>query len=151
MLESIRRQYQLHCMLENDQVLALDLQWRKELDTRQHHLISQLLNHPLSMYLQDLERDSKGLFSEMFITDNLGLNVAMSKPTSDYWQGDETKFEKTFNSQSDKLYIDSIRYDQSAKKFQSQVSLRIMYPTNEQAIGMMTIGVDVEQALSRGV
>ena len=150
-LESIRRQNQLHSQLKPEQILALDLQWRKEIDTRQHQMISQLLNQPLSIFLQGLERDSKGLFSEIFITDNLGLNVAMSKATSDYWQGDETKFEKTFNSQSDQPYIDSIRYDQSAGKFQSQVSLRIIDPVTEQAIGMLTIGVDVEQALARGL
>jgi len=149
-LESIRSQNQRHSKLKTDQIWALDLQWRKEIKTAQPQFISVLLKHPLSIYLQEVERDSNGLFSEIFITDNLGLNVAMSKPTSDYWQGDETKFERTFNAQSDDLYIDSIRYDQSAKKFQSQVSLRIIDPATEQAIGMVTIGVDVEQALARG-
>ena len=149
-LESIRRQNTLHSKLESDHISALDQQWRQEVHSQKHHLISELLAHPLSVYLQNLERDSNGLFSEIFITDNLGLNVAMSKPTSDYWQGDEAKFEKTFKSQSNKLYIDSIRYDQSAKKFQSQVSLRIVDPSTAQAIGMLTIGVDLEQALARG-
>ena len=41
-------------------------------------------------------RDSAPYFAEIFAMDNQGANIAMTDKTSDYWQGDEAKFKKSY-------------------------------------------------------
>ncbi len=78
--------------------------------------------------------------------DNKGLNVGISDVTSDYWQGDEAKFKKTFEKSD--YFIDDIEYDDSTQKFQSQISLAIKDPGTKKDIGAITLGIDVEYVLS---
>lgn len=80
--------------------------------------------------------------------DNKGLNVGQSDETSDYWQGDEAKFKKTFHVSLKKPFIDDIVYDGSSQRFQSQVSLTIIDPVDDKPIGAITVGIDVEMALT---
>ena len=40
--------------------------------------------------------------------DAMGLNVAASDVTSDYWQGDEAKFKKTYAVGSGAIFIDEL-------------------------------------------
>ena len=42
--------------------------------------------------------------------DKFGLNVGQSSVTSDYWQGDEDKFQKTFAVGPDAVFIDEPEY-----------------------------------------
>ena len=76
--------------------------------------------------------------------DNKGLNVGQSDVTSDYWQGDEAKWKKTFLVGPDAVFIDKVEEDESTQQFQSQVSLSIVDPTTKNVIGAVTIGIDVE-------
>ncbi|MCP4112788.1 MAG: transporter substrate-binding domain-containing protein [Desulfobacteraceae bacterium] len=130
------------------QVLSLDSQWRKEKKQGTGELIQKVLKNDLSQYLKKVKLESSGLFSEIFVMDSKGLVVGESDVTSDYWQGDEAKFMKTFSVGVNGIFIDDIIYDVSARKFQSQVSLTISDTDSKQPIGAITVGVDVEIALS---
>ena len=76
--------------------------------------------------------------------DNKGLNVGQSDVTSDYWQGDEAKWKKTFLVGPNAVFIDKVEEDESTQQFQSQVSLSIVDPATNIVIGAITIGIDVE-------
>lgn len=43
-------------------------------------------------------------YAEIFVMDNQGANVAMSDKTSDYWQGDEDKFVRSFAGGEGKVF-----------------------------------------------
>ena len=47
-------------------------------------------------------------YAEIFVMDNQGANVAMTDKTSDYWQGDEAKFKKSFNGGSGAVFVDEV-------------------------------------------
>ena len=76
--------------------------------------------------------------------DNRGLNVGQSEVTSDYWQGDEAKWKKTFLVGPNAMIIDDVELDESTQTFQSQLSMSITDQATGEVIGAITVGVDVE-------
>ena len=77
--------------------------------------------------------------------DDKGLNVAQSSVTSDYWQGDEAKWQKTFQAGPNAYHIGDVEEDESTQMFQSQVSYAITDPASGKVIGAITVGVNVEE------
>jgi hypothetical protein len=75
--------------------------------------------------------------------DNQGANVAMSDKTSDYWQGDEDKFIKSYNAGKGGVHISEIKWDESSQANIVQVSVAVK--ENDKVIGALTIGLDVDQ------
>ncbi len=58
-------------------------------------------------------QSSSDYYAEIFVMDNQGANVAMTDKTSDYWQGDEAKFQKSFKGGNGDLFIDEVEFDDS--------------------------------------
>ena len=80
--------------------------------------------------------------SEVFVTDNLGANVALTEKTSDYWQGDEKKFTECCKGKGE-VYLGPMTFDESTQTYSIQVSLPVL--DGDTLIGMVCIGVDVEK------
>ncbi len=144
----IKDQNQKHQALSQPEIINLDKQWRKEAKSVSSPLIDKLLTNSLSQYLKKIKKESNGLYSEIFVMDNKGLNVAQSDETSDYWQGDETKFKKTFEIGKNTFFIDEIEYDESSREFQVQINLTISDPSSGAPIGALTVGINIEKALT---
>jgi hypothetical protein len=147
-IEAINEQNSRHAGLSQDDIDRLDKQWRAETKAPDQPLISEVLGRALSKHLQQVKADSQGLYSEIFVMDNRGLNVGQSDPTSDFWQGDEAKWQKTFLAGPDAVFVDEIEHDESSQTFQSQVSLSIVDPQTNTVIGAVTIGLDVERLMN---
>lgn len=121
---------------------TLDKQWRAEVDAADKPLINATMGTEASTMLAAAQDESAGLFTEIFATDAVGLNVAQSTVTSDYWQGDEDKFSKTFSVGADAVFLGEIEQDESTQAYQSQVSITITNAAG-QPIGSITAGVDL--------
>ena len=67
--------------------------------------------------------------------------------TSDYWQGDEAKFQKVYPNGPDAMLISDVEQDESTQRFQSRLSLPVVDPATKKNIGTVTIGIDVENLL----
>ena len=63
--------------------------------------------------------------------------------TSDYWQGDEAKFKRSFNSGQGQIFVDEVEFDESSQVYVVQVSVPVM--DGDRAIGAITFGIDVDQ------
>ena len=85
--------------------------------------------------------------TEIFVMDNKGLNVGQSDITSDFWQGDEAKWQKTFQAAPKTMFVDEVEMDDSTQRFQTQISIAITDPDTGENIGAVTIGVDAEGLL----
>jgi hypothetical protein len=96
---------------------------------------------PCSKKLQELLKKQPDLI-EAFAMDDQGANVCMSDRTSDYWQGDEAKWQKSFNGGKGGVNFDERKFDSSAKAVIIQVSV----PVTDQGkvIGALTVGVKAE-------
>jgi hypothetical protein len=143
-IQAIKAQNAVTGAYDQAKIDALDKQWRAEVGAADQPLISAATGNPASAYLKKVEADSKGLFTEIFVMDAKGLNVAQSEVTSDYWQGDEPKWQETFPKGKDAINISDVEKDESTQTYQSQVSVAVVDPADGSVIGAVTVGVNVE-------
>ncbi len=143
-VEAIKAQNEQHKSFSETKIVSLDKQWRAETSASSRPMIDGVLANPLSGFLKSKKDESDGLFTEIFVMDNKGMNVGQSDITSDYWQGDEAKWKKTYSVGADALHISDVEEDESTQTFQSQVSLPVVDPASGSVIGAITVGVNVE-------
>lgn len=77
---------------------------------------------------------------EMFVMDNQGGNVGQNQLTSDYWQGDEPKWQNSFNSGKGGLDVGDLKLDKSSNAEVQQISLPVIDASGK-VIGAFTAGV----------
>jgi hypothetical protein len=141
-VDAIKAQNAKNAGLSQGDIDALDKQWRAETGASSQPMIEETLANALSAYLAGKKDASQGLFTEIFVMDNKGLNVGQSDVTSDYWQGDEGKWKNTFSKGAGAIDIGDVEQDESTQTFQSQLSIAI--DDGGTVIGAITIGVNVE-------
>jgi hypothetical protein len=143
-ITAINEQNAAHAGLSQADIDTLDKQWRAEVEAGSKPMIDKVLGNALSKFLSAKQAEAGGMITEAFVMDNKGLNVGQSDVTSDYWQGDETKWQKSFGAGAGAIFVDEVEKDESTQTLQSQVSVAISDPATGQAIGAITLGIDVE-------
>ncbi len=146
---SIKTQNDVRGSLSQTQIDELDQQWRAEREADDKPLISATLTAPLSVYLLRVQAQNLGLYTEIFVMDANGLNVGQSSITSDYWQGDEAKFQKTFPVAKDAVFIDEPEWDEDRKIWRAQVNMTIADTETDKAIGAATVELNLTELQRR--
>jgi hypothetical protein len=142
-LEALAEQNTLNAEYDQAKIDEMDTAWRAEVDAADKPFIDAVLATEASKYLAAQMEESGGMFTEIFVTDRLGLNVAQGSVTSDFWQGDEEKHTESFGKGAGAVYLGEIEEDESTQTFQSQVSVTIADPASGEPIGAITVGVDL--------
>ena len=119
---------------------AMDAKWKGTAGVADY--MKAIMDSPAGKRLAEI-RDSEPYLVELFLMDDQGANVAMSDKTSDYWQGDEAKFKKSFNGGAGAVFVDEVEFDKSAQSYLCQVSVPVM--DGGKAIGAITFGIDVDK------
>lgn len=140
---AIKKQNEAHANYGEADAVRLDGEWRAQVGAASHPLIDSVLGAPASATLTSARDSSDGLFTELFAMDRIGLNVAASGVTSDYWQGDEAKWQKTYAVGAGAVHISDIEFDESTQTYQAQVSVTVV-DEGGKPIGAITVGVNVE-------
>jgi hypothetical protein len=122
----------------------LDKQWRAEVGAAAHPLIDQVMSSSASAKARSWCDSAGGVITEIILMDNKGLNVGICDATSDYWQGDEPKYQNTFPKGAGTVFVDDVEQDSSTQKFQVQASMTVVDPASGQPIGVVTVGLDAE-------
>jgi len=144
LVEAIKAQNDAHSGLDAAKIEELDQAWRAEVGGSDTPTITPVLENAAAEFLRAKVAEGGGAITEIFVMDNHGLNVAASDVTSDYWQGDEAKFQKTYPMGAGTVFIDEVEFDESTQSFQGQVSVTIVDPASGEAIGAMTVGLNAE-------
>jgi hypothetical protein len=144
-VSAVKAQNSAHEGYDAAKIDSLDKAWREEAGKGGGDMTKALLENALSKHLMTVQAASGGMYAEMFVMDNKGMNVGASNMTSDYMQGDEAKWQKTFSVGADAVLIDEVEQDESSGAFVSQVSVTVSDPESKQPIGAMTVAVDVEK------
>lgn len=127
---------------QNAQALTLeeirerDESWRSSADLTPFKL--SLQRSPAGRFLQDLVTRDESI-SEAFLTDNQGANVAAYPATSDYWQGDEEKWIKSFNNGQGVVYIGPLQFDESSNGYSVQISAPVL--NRGETVGVLVAGI----------
>jgi hypothetical protein len=118
------------------QVKALDEQWTAG---KAQDLVKQITTGACADRLRALAGTSHG---ETFVMDNQGALVCATVKTTDYWQGDEAKWQRAFNDGKGAVFIDRPKFDDSSAQRLAQISVPVM--DEGVAIGAITVGVSIE-------
>lgn len=141
-LKAVDASNQKHQSLKQADIDKLDGEWINARKAKAAHApMDALMKNELAMFLKKKVEASKGAIVEFFVMDSKGLNVGQTDPTSDYWQGDEAKWQKTYGVGSDAIFVDKVEDDGGLKV--SQASLAISDPKTKKAIGAITVVVDM--------
>lgn len=142
---ALKSQNEKTSKLNTSEIDTLDKSWRSESEKNFQPVIAQLMGNPLSTYLIRKKAESNGLFMEIFVFDSKGLNTGQSSITSDYWQGDEDKYLKTFALGSEAVFIDEPEFDKDLNVNRQQVSFVITDPDTKESIGAVTVEVNLSE------
>jgi len=129
--------------LSKGDILKYDQEWRSEAAHGGGPLIEELLARRLSRFLKSKQNESQGVISEIFLMDNHGLNVAQSVQTTDYWQGDENKFLRTYSVDNRNWFVDHPERDESNTLLDVQASLTIRDASGAR-IGAITVTIRLD-------
>lgn len=116
-------------------IKSLDEQWSAG---KAATLVRQTTIGTCADYVRKLA-STNAAYGEVFVMDNQGALVCANAKTSDYWQGDEAKWQRAFDEGKGSVFIDRPRYDDSSARNLAQISVPIV--ENGRAIGVITVGV----------
>ena len=142
-INAIKAQNSKNAGLSQSDIDTLDKKWRAGVNGGDTSLIDTVLSNELSSYLEGIKFDNEDLYTEIFVMDNKGLNVGQSDVTSDYWQGDEGKWQNTFLQGANAVDIGELEEDESTGAFQAQLNTSIV-DSSGAVIGAITIGISVD-------
>jgi hypothetical protein len=136
-VKAVQEQNSKH--MTQEQINQIDKAWMANLPAA-GAIVREILARPCSEHLRELTKGD--LYAEAFAMDDMGANVCMAARTSDYWQGDEDKWQKSYNGSKGAVFIDRPQFDDSAKIVEVQISVPVIQPDNK-VIGALTVGVIV--------
>lgn len=126
-----------HARLMQSDIDELDAKWK----AKDQALRDSTMKNELAAFLVKKKEASGGVITEAFVMDDRGLNVGQTDGTSDMWQADEAKWQKTYPVAADAIFVDKVEED-GGKKI-AQVSVTIAEKGNP--IGAVTFGIDVDK------
>ena len=115
------------------QIQSLDEQWTAG---KAPALVKQVTTGPCADRLRQLAGSAYG---ESFVMDDQGAIVCATAKTSDYWQGDEAKWQRAFNDGKGSVFIDRPKLDESSTQRLAQISVPVT--DGGTVIGAITVGV----------
>lgn len=144
-IDAVREQNIRNGEMSMDEILRLDTVWRDQTKKREKPMIWDLLDRLHSILLRDRRELSEGLVTEIIVMDQYGLNAAISDGTSDYYQGDEEKYQDTYLIGPDAVHVSELYLDESTQTMQTQVSMTVTDPETGDPIGAVTFGIDLSK------
>lgn len=147
LVAAIKKQNAETSSFDQARIDYLDAKWRSGRFAENDSLIEEVLSNEAADYLRTQVADSGGAITEAFVMDAKGLNVAASAATSDYWQGDEAKFQQTYMMGANAVHFGDVELDESTGAVQGQISMTIVDSESGNIVGAMTIGVNLSALL----
>jgi len=119
-------------------IQARDRSWATN---AQRALRQELVGGPCAERLRALVQPDPSVV-EVILIDAQGANACLSRETSDYWQGDEAKFQKTFGEDRD-IFVDEPALDASTGTYAVQLSVLIR--DHGEKVGVVTLSLKVRK------
>jgi len=142
LVEAVSRQNALQIPLAR--IRSIDISWQTE--TADNTRMQALLKNPCAKRLQALAGSRSG-YREAFVMENQGALVCITRKTSDYWQGDEAKWQKSFAEGRGEVFVAEPELDESTGVKLIHISVPIM--DAGKAIGVLAVGIEHDLLVRR--
>jgi len=116
------------------EIILKDLNWLISKEFQ-----NQITHNNVAKIFKDLINNKQYSFSEFMLTDSFGALLSSFPVTSDYWQGDESKFIMAVKNKG--IYISGPNWDESSKTYSFFVSLPVIQ--QGKFLGVLVAGLDV--------
>lgn len=127
--------------LKPNDIAALDRQYQADVKT-QSGIATELMARPASVMLKDYVERAQDRIVLIMLMDKAGLNVADSRLTHDYWQGDEEKFTQTLPLGAGAVHWGKAERDDVTGRIMHIVARTVIDPKTGEPIGAIAIGYD---------
>ncbi len=118
-----------------DEIKRIDRMW---IEGKKEDFALSLQENKSGRFLKKRVLDNR-LYTEAFLCDDQGVVVGEFPKTSDYWQGDEGKFLKSFNDGNGQIYIGPIEFDESSGEISVQISVPVL--SEGETVGVLIVGL----------
>lgn len=133
-IEEVKASNQKNKNLAFEEIFALDEKFRKS--NGNDNFAEQFSMNRAAKELVEFQEDNP-VFSEVFITDKFGLNVAQTNKTTDYYQADEEWWTNAYNGGKGKEHHGSIEFDESAQAEAISIYIPIIDRDTNEVIGIL--------------
>lgn len=144
-IEAVRAQNATTSAWTQADIDRADADWRAEVGQIERPQIDAMIQNTISQFLRQKQSAADWMIVEIIVMDGKGMNVGVSTPTSDYWQGDEAKFQKTYLQPEAGLFIDDIEYEPDTHLVISQANSAIIDPDTGEPIGAITVSLNLNK------
>ncbi|WNG45818.1 hypothetical protein F0U60_18145 [Archangium minus] len=122
-----------------DTLKKLDEEWRATpaLTPFKRKVLDSACARSLERYRERMGR----IMAESFVMDNQGALVGATRRTSDYWQGDESKWRRSFNGGRGGEVREKPFFDESSQSYVVQISLPVK--DGARVVGALTVSVSL--------
>jgi hypothetical protein len=121
--------------LSPERIADIDRRWQAGEDP--DDLPSQLASNSCAQVLQALLASNPG-YAEAFVTDRRGALVCMTSRTTDYFQGDEEKWQRAWADGAGSSFVGAMAHDDSVDLDVVPISVPVM--SRGEAIGVLVAG-----------
>ena len=128
-------QQQSSAPLGRERIRQIDAAWQRGEDPE--GLATSLGSNDCAQALRTLLGSNHG-FGEAFVTDSRGALVCMSRRTSDYWQGDEAKWTRSWAGGTGAVFVSKVSRDDSTGLDLMHISVPIR--ASGGLVGVLTVG-----------
>ena len=118
-------------------IMQLDANWQVN-----RKLQKSVMHTPLAAKIIEFIKNPKLDIAEMMVLDKNGVLVAVFPKPTDYWQGDEDKFQQPIRINGD--YVGPTKWDSSASTYQFFYCILIKN-SEKKVIGVLVTGLDVSK------
>ena len=132
-----------------DYIIEKDNEWIAAPRETITPFMQELINNDLSQSLRSRiqfykEKYGYDIYSEIFITNKYGANIAQTGKTTDYRQDDETWWQE---AKLHGIHLTDVGYDDSAGVFSTDISIKIMTDDGE-FLGILKAVLSIEQTIN---
>ncbi|MEA4909159.1 MAG: methyl-accepting chemotaxis protein [Anaerolineaceae bacterium] len=132
--------------LEAD-VARIDQAWQDQ-DPSVDDLVDRLEHNEISIYLERFT----ALFPEqieVFVTDQRGLNVGMTRRTGDYYQADEGWWQAAYHDGQGAVYVSPVTYDESTGVYGVNLAVPIRNVEDHSVVGILRSTMDLSAVIAK--
>ena len=123
-----------------DKIKAIDKQWKNA--EEELPIMLDVIENETAKHLRSIMKKHTEIV-EVFVMDNQGAVVGENDLTSDYWQGDEAKWQNSFAKGLGGVDVGKEELDKSTNQVLQQVSLPIV--KDGKVIGAVTWGLNLNK------
>ncbi len=138
LIEAVRRQNRSAMTMED--ILKIDHDWNS--GSVSEDFSKSLITNACAVRLKELLKAVAGGM-EALVMDQQGALVCSTVKTTDYYQGDETKWSDAIKAKEGTIAVEKRQYDESSKATLQHVSTPIVFEGKN--IGVVSVGININK------